>query len=266
MAGLRALDIQPRPHAFDFLARAYRFRESGGNTQYSIAFEMPIGTLTATPEEGSHKNRLHASLLTLVKNQDGIIVDRVSKDVPSEVSDDVLAGLRGELMTYQHAVKLPPGRYTVETAVVDHEGDRASTGSLEIDNEPKEGIDLSDLAFVRKLEDLTIRRDEADPFEYTGKRVLPFVTSNLLAGTQGFVFCVIYPEAGNGAKPVLRVRLLMDGRMIATFRADVGAPDASGAIPMLLKLTDKPGSYELRATITQGNSSTERTLQYTLAR
>jgi hypothetical protein len=35
---------------------------------------------------------------------------------------------------------------------------------------------------------------------------------------------------------------------------------------MLLKLTDKPGGYEVRATVTQGNSSTERTLQYTLAR
>jgi hypothetical protein len=46
----------------------------------------------------------------------------------------------------------------------------------------------------------------------------------------------------------------------------VAAPDASGGIPMLLKLTDKSGSYEVRATITQGNSSTERALQYTLAR
>jgi hypothetical protein len=64
----------------------------------------------------------------------------------------------------------------------------------------------------------------------------------------------------------VRVRLLKDGRAIATLRPDVGAPDASGGISMLLKLTDKPGGYEVRATVTQGNSSTERTLQYTLAR
>src|ERR1039458_4435287 len=42
MAGLRALDTQPRPHAFAFLSRAYRFRDSGGQAQYAIAFEMPI--------------------------------------------------------------------------------------------------------------------------------------------------------------------------------------------------------------------------------
>jgi len=163
-------------------------------------------------------------------------------------------------------VNLPPAHYSVETAAVDHEGNRASTGTFEIDNRQQLGVGLSDLAVVRKLENLATPVDPADPFEYTGKRVLPFVTSNLLAGTRPFVYFMIYPEAGNGAKPVLRVRLLKDGRTIATLRPDVAAPDASGGIPMLLELTDKPGSYEARATVTQGSSSTERTLQYTLAR
>jgi hypothetical protein len=265
MAGLRALDTRPHPHAFDFLSRAYRFRDSGGHAQYAIAFEMPISNLTATAEESAHKRRLHASLLAVVKNQDGVIVDRVSKDVPSEVSDDLFRSVHWEFMTYQKAVNLPPAHYTVETAVVDHEGNRASTGTFEIDNRGQRGIGLSDLAVVRKLENLTTPLDSTDPFEYAGKRVLPFVTSNLLAGTRPFVYFMIYPEAGNGAKPVLRVRLLKDGRTIATLRPDVAAPDASGGIPMLLELTDKPGSYEVRATITQGNSSTGRILQYTLA-
>ena len=266
MAGLRALDAQPRPHAFDFLSRAYRFRDSGGQAQYAIAFEMPISNLTETPVAATHQHRLHASLLALVKNAEGEIVDRVSKDVPSVVSDDRLAGVRVEFMTYQKAANLPPGHYTVETAVVDHEGNRASTGTFEIDNRPQRGVGLSDLAVVRKLESLTTPIDPADPFEYPGKRVLPFVTSNLLAGMKPFVFFMIYPEAGNAVKPVLSARLLKDGRTVATLKPDVAAPDASGAIPMLLKVTDKPGSYEVRATVTQGNSSTERTLQYTLAR
>ena len=266
MAGLRALDTQPRPHAFDFLSRAYRFLDSGGQALYAIAFEMPISNLTATAEEGVHAHRFHASLLALVKNADGVIVDRVSKDVPSEVSDEQFEKVRWEFMTYQKAVNLPPARYTVETAVVDHEGNRASTGTFEIDNRQQRGVGLSDLAVVRKLENLTTPADPADPFEYNGKRVLPFVTSNFPVGMRPFVFFMIYPEAGNGAKPVVRVRLLKDGRAIATLRPDVGAPDASGGISMLLKLTDKPGGYEVRATVTQGNSSTERTLQYTLAR
>ena len=180
-----------------------------------------------------------------------MIVDRVSKDVPSEVSDDQFEKVRGEFTTYQKAVTLPPGRYTVETAVVDHEGNRASTGTFEIDNRPQRGVGLSDLAVVRKLENLTAPADPTDPFEYPGKRVLPFVTSDLLAGTQPFVYFTIYPDAGNRSKPVVRVRLQKDGRSIATLNPDMTAPDASGAIPMLLKLTGQarqlPGARDHHA-------------------
>ena len=127
---------------------------------------MPISNLTATAEKSAHAHRLHASLLALVKNADGVIVDRVSKDVPSEVSDDLFEKVRWEFMTYQKAVNLPPARYTVETAVVDHEGNRASTGTFVIDNRPQPGVGLSDLTVVRKLENLATPADPADPFEY----------------------------------------------------------------------------------------------------
>jgi hypothetical protein len=266
MAGLRALDTQPRPHAFEFLSHVYRFRESGGQGQYAIAFEMPISNLAATPDAAGHKRRLHASLLALVKNADGEIVDRVSKDVPSEVTDDRWDTVRVELMTYQHAVNLPPGRYTVETAVVDHEGNRASTGMVEIENRPEGGIGLSDLTLVRRIEDLTAPLDPADPFEYANKRVLPFVTTHLLPGAKPFAYFVIYPQPGSAARMVLRVHLLKDGRPLTTLRPDVSAPDASaGYIPLVVTLPSKPGTYEVRATITQGNRTAERTLTFTLA-
>jgi VWFA-related protein len=265
MAGLRALDTQPRPHAFDFLSRAWRFRDAGGKAQYAIAFEMPISNLTATPAATAHKSRLHASWLALVKNAQGQIVDRVSKDVPSEVADDRLAAVRVEIMTYQRAVDLPPGRYTVEAAVVDHEGNRASTGVFEIDNREQPGVGLSDLTLVRKLERLGPPPDPADPFEYTGKRVLPFVTTNLYAGALPLVYMVIYPEPGNAAKPELRVRLLKNGRLLTTINPAVPSPDESGAIPMMVEPTNKPGAYEVRVTVVQGGTSTERRLAYTLA-
>lgn len=264
MAGLKALDTQPRPHAFDFLLRAYRFRESGGTAQYSIAFEMPISNLTATREDG-RKHLMHASLLALVKNAQGQIVDRVSKDVPSEVSDERLAAVEVEIMTYQHAVSLPPGQYTVEAAVVDQEGNRASTGALRIDNPERKGVGLSDLALVRKMENLASPPDAADPFEFPGKRVLPFVTTDLFTGAVPIAYFVVYPDPGNAAEPHLRVRLLKDGRVIQRRNPELPLPNASGAIPMVTKVSAGPGNYELRVTVVQGRDSVERSLSYTLA-
>ncbi len=266
MAGLRALDTQPRPRAFDFLLRAYRFRETGRTAQYSIAFEMPISNLTATPEPVEHKYLLHATLLALVKNAQGQIVDRVSKDVPSEVSDDHLASVQAEIMTYQHAISLAPGRYSVEAAVVDQQGNRAATASVAIDNQERRGLALSDLTLVRRLEDLSRAPDAEDPFEFPGKRVLPFVSTDLLAGAIPVAYYVIYPDTGNPAKPQLRVRLLKNGRVVRRQSVELPAPDVSGAIPMVTKATADPGNYELRITAVQGRATAEQSLKYTVAR
>lgn len=249
MAGLNALDTKPQPHAFDFRSRAYRFRDAEGGTQYAITFQVPIASLTATAEEDAGKQRLHASLLAVVKNPQGQIVDRIGKDVPSEISGEGLAAVRTELMTYEHAVSLPPGHYRIETAVVDHEGRRASTGEVEIDNREQPGVGLSDLTLVRRLENLNRPPDAADPFEFNasefefaGKRVLPFVTTELPAGTTPSVYFVVYPDPASPSKPELHVRLFKNGRQVASRRVPAAAPDASGGIPMWMEETGQPGS------------------------
>jgi hypothetical protein len=265
MAGLRALDSQPPPHAFNFLSKAFRFRDAGGATQYSIAFEMPIANLTATPAVTPRKHVMHASWLALVKDSQGQIVERLSRDIPSEVPDERLEAVKVEFMTYQRSVRLPPGHYTVETAVVDHEGNRASTSTIEIDSGESHGVGMSDVTLVRRLQTLATPPDPADPFEYTGKRILPFVTTDLFPGALPYLYFMLYPEAGNAATPELHVQLFKKGKAIATLQPPLPPPDVSGGIPMIVQPTDKPGSYEVKIRAVQGGSSTERSLTYTVA-
>lgn len=76
--------------------------------------------------------------------------------------------------------------------------------------------DTRAFALVRRLENLDRPPDATDPFQYTGKCVLPFVTADLFSGALPFVYFVVYPEPGNAAKPELRVRFLKSGRLLAT--------------------------------------------------
>jgi len=264
IAGLRALDANPPPNAFDFQARVYRFPLAGGGARDAIAFEMPISNLTATAQETGNKHRLHASLLALVRDARGEVVERVSRDVPSLVSDEHLAEIRAELMTYEHAVNLPPGRYTVSAAVVDQEGNRASTRVLEIDNPQPRGPGLSDIALVRRLENLDRQPDAADPFEFTGKRVLPFVTTHLVEGMYPLAYFAVYPERGSAAKVQLRMQFLKDGRLLAARNPELASPDAAGRIPMLIVAPGTPGNYEIRVTVAQGAATIERSLTYSV--
>jgi len=265
MGGLRALDREPRPHDFDFLLRTYRYRDLGGATQYAIAFEMPISNITAIPEAGAKNHLLHTSLLALVRDAQGRIVDRVSKDVQSEVSGESLAAVRVEIMTYTKAVNLPPGHYTVDAAIVDQLGNRASTGVTQIDNRAQPGPAMSDLTLVRRLENLGRAPDAADPFEFAGKRVLPFVTTDLYAGGVPFLYFVVYPEKDNPAKAELRTQFLNDGRVVIARKITLPPPDSSGSIPEVLTGDSSPGSHEVKITVVQGNQSAERSFHYTIA-
>jgi VWFA-related protein len=265
MVGLRALDTEPRPRAFEFLLRAYRFRGAGGAARYAIAFEMPLSNLTAAAPDAANKRRLHASLLALVKDAQGQIVDRVNKEVSSDVAAEHLAAVQAEVMTYQHAVNLTAGHYTVEAAVVDQEGNRASTGAVAIDNREQPGIGISDITLVRRLTDLDRPADAGNPFEYAGKRVLPLVRTDVLAGMQPAFYFVVYPEPGSAPRPEVRVQLLKNGRRHAISTPALPPPDASGAIPMVIAESGDPGSYEVRVTVAQAGVSAERSLAYTVA-
>jgi VWFA-related protein len=275
MVGLRALDTKPLPHAFEFQSKAFRFRSEKGTSQYAIAFQVPIANLTATPEVATKQHRFHTSLLALVKNAQGEIVERVSKDVVSDVSDQFVPALRSDSMTYEHAVNLAPGHYTIETAVVDQEGRRSSANILQIDNREQPGLGLSDIALVHRVQDLQRPPDASDPFEIPGKRATPFVSTTLPAGADPFVYFIVYPEKVYPEKvypekssretPGLRAQFLQDGRVLATQASVLPQPDASGAVPMAIRAVATPGDYEVRIKVEQGSRSIERSLKYTIA-
>ena len=119
MAGLAALNVHQPPHAFEFQAGAYQFRPNGANSQNDVVFEIPAANLTATPEPGLKRHRMHVALLALVKDSSGQVVDKFSQDSPYEIPEENLAKARATTITFTHPLALPPGHYTVETAVLD---------------------------------------------------------------------------------------------------------------------------------------------------
>ena len=264
IAGLRALDTKPLPHAFDFQSKAFRFRSDKGSSQYAIAFQVRISNLKATPEPAEKKQKFHASLLAVVKNEKGDIVEKVSKDVPSEVADEFMSKLLAESMTYEHGVNLPPGKYTIETAVVDQEGNRSSTSSIQIDNREQPGLGISDVALVHRVQELQRPPDPMDPFEVPGKRASPFVSTALPAGAEPFVYFVVYPDKNSQEFPMLRAQFVMNGRVLATQKSVLPAPDSSGSVPMAIQAVAKSGDYEVRITVEQGRAAVQRSLKYSI--
>ncbi|MGA2183028.1 MAG: VWA domain-containing protein [Bryobacteraceae bacterium] len=265
VSGLMALDAKPRPHAFDFRSAALHFRPESTTSQYGVAFEMPAANLTATAEPEQKKHRLHASLLALVKDGSGQIVDKFSQDSSWEIPDDKLAAAQAQSITWTHPFNLPPGRYTVETAVLDREGNRASTNILEFNNPEHKGIGLSSVMLVQQVEPVKGQADAADPFEFATSRVIPELAPTLNPASLPYVYFVVYPDKAKAEKPQIEVQFLVDGVVVARQTSDLPPADASGAIPMVVGAVRKSGQCELKIAALQGGESAEQSVKYTVA-
>jgi hypothetical protein len=153
----------------------------------------------------------------------------------------------------------------VDTAGVDFEGRRASTGKLEIDNPDRQGLGISSLVLVGQAEAVTGKPDPTDPFEFQGKRMVPMSSHSLKPTDQPFVYFVVYPDKANPEKPHIDVEFLVGGESLAKQSADLPAADDSGAIPMAVSAALKPGECEFRITAVQGNASSTQSVKYTVA-
>jgi VWFA-related protein len=266
LTGLKALDSSARPHAFDYKAEALRFASGDGASQYAVVFNVPITSLTGTPEAATNSHRYHVALLAVARDSNGQVQDWFSRDVPSRVGDKYLPSLKDRQMIWEHSFHLAPGRYTIETAVVDEEANRTSAEALQVTSAPSSAPDLSDIMLAQEVKDLERTQDQEDPFEADGRRVLPLASSAVPAGTNPFLYFVLYPGRQNAEKTRLHVEFFRDGKEIARRSVEVGPPDANGTVPMLISAVQKkPGNYQVRVAISEGGVSVARSLSYSIA-
>jgi len=269
--GLAALNAPQQPHVFDFRTAVYQFRPEKTGVEQGLAFEIPAGSFTAVPVAGQNRHRLHVSLLALVKDSTGQVVDEFTHDAPIEIPDGSLERLRTSTIPITHPVQLPPGRYTLETAVVDGEVNRASVNRLEFESPAAAGLSVSSLVLAQQVETVNGPLDAADPFEFASRsqvtRVTPELETSLSAKAQPLAYFVVYPDNANPDKPKIEVESLAAGKVIAVRTIDLPpASGSSGAIPLVLRAAAHPGNCELKITAVQGTArSATETLAYSIA-
>ncbi len=269
MTALASLNVQPPPHAFNFRTAAYLFRPGEKDGQRGFVFEIPAADFTFTPEPALKKQKMRVSMLALIKDGDGQVVDKFSEDYSYEVPDAEVAQVKGSMITFTHPAELPPGLFSVETSVIDGESGHASTAKLVFNNPARKGLGLSSVMLVQRLEPVNGTAGAADPFEFQmdkdqRRRVVPELRNAFTPAAKPAVYFVVYPDKAVAGKPEIQVEFLVDGHVLAKQDAELPAPDSTGAIPMVVGAVAKPGHCELRITARQGEQSTMQNLYYTV--
>jgi VWFA-related protein len=259
-AALALLSGRPLPRDFEFRSGVFHFRDR----QNAIVVEVPGANLSATPNPPRKAHRVHLSVLALVKSPDGQIVDWFSRDASYEIPDANLEAARGGPITYTQPLKLPAGVYKVETVVIDQETRRASARELKVEiPEARQGVSLSNIMLVDRIEPVTGEAAPGDPLVYQGQRAMPLLDAKLKAGSKAFAYFVVYGRQSS-VKPSIRVEFLANGELVAKQSAELPPSDASGAIPMMVAAPAPAGECELRITAVQESASATQSVKYTV--
>lgn len=267
--GLATLSLPERPHAFDFRAAAFQFRPAdSGSQQGTLVFELPASALAATPDAEKKVSRFKVAVVALVKDASGQVVEKYGEESPYEFPPDRLEAARNGSLTFAHTLNLPPGRYTADVAVIDREGRKASTSTLQFEQPVHRGVGLSSIVLVQRIDTLAQRSPAANPFEFPAKtqwrRVTPELNTTLKPDARPMAYFVVYPDPARAEKPKLQVEFLVGGKLQATQTSALPEPDASGAIALVVGAASHAGDCRLRITALQGTASATQVLDFTV--
>jgi hypothetical protein len=257
-----ALEARPRTADFAVRSAGFAFWQSPDGSQASVAVAVPGAALTARADSAAKVRKVSVAILSLVKAEDGRVVDRYRRVAPYEIPEAAWAAVQAKDLVFSHPVHLAPGRYTVETAVVDLEGRHVGTAETVLESPPqRRGIGMSSLVLVEGVEPAGPNADAADPLVFSGKRVVPHLAPAVEAGSKPLIYFIVYPDSA-AAKPAIRVQFFNAGALIADKTQDLPPADASGAIPMFIGVPTRPGDSEVKVTVMQGANSAGAGLQY----
>lgn len=236
MATMKAINTKPQLRQFEFHDAAFQFRPGPVRNQLAFVFEAPASDLSINTDKTWAK--IHVSVTALIKNDQGQVVDKISKDIPYQVPASRTDELRRGVVTFTAPFQLPPGHYTIETAAVDRESMKASVRRSSLAVEEAAGFAMSDVAVIRRVDATEESPSATDPLEMQGAKVTPELLDAISPETNGQVkfYAVAYPTSPIDAPVEVSVEIWRDGQVIVKTPASTVAPDPSGAASMLASI------------------------------
>lgn len=241
-----------------FRASTLLFQTRADGAEVSLVIEVPLHGLKPETHAGSLALKVHFSLAGLVKNAGGEVVQKLTSDRSLQVTPDQLK--LGNFVEKAHFA-IPPGRYTLESAVLDWEAGKtgAQRANFTVPERAK-GIGISSLTAVRSYSPNAKGLDPAEPFQFQGGSITPTLNSSVpkAEGSAIRIFFVIYPDKDAPSKPGVDVEFLQNGKSLTKVPMELPPADAQGRIPYVMTIpatTIPAGLYEVRAVAKQGEAT-----------
>ena len=267
---MQALNAKPFPRDFSFQSAGLHFRDNDNEPECSIVLDVPLGNLTITQPKPGMPYEGGLAYVALVRNAKGEVLQKFRGEAPLSTQQDQLEALKeSHFLSHEH-FDVPPGRYTLETAVSDKNGDKISVRKSSFVVPPAaSSLEMSSVSIVRNLRDKSANTSTQDPFLMQTKLVTPTISPLMKkASTQALSFYfVVYPDKSSATKPKLTMQFSRDGVPLFGGSPELSEPDASGHIQYVATApADKlePGNYQVQFFVTQGSETARESVTFSL--
>jgi len=238
-----------------------------------IVGEAPMSAFAFAPAPDKKTYHADFSVVALIKDKSGQVVQKVSRHYPlSGPIDQLDPARKGDLLFYREA-QLSPGSYNVELIAHDELAGRTSvqTSPLEIPAVDEGKPRLSSVSVLKRAERLTPEEQRTDqPFHFGELLVYPNLgeTISKSQAKQLAFFVTAWPAKGSSANMQLTFLILQNHKALGKSSTPLPAADERGQIKYAnsFSLADfQPGVYELQVNVSDGKSTVNRVTEFTLA-
>lgn len=261
---LKALSDGKLLQDVEFRTRAVLLQPKTEGTDLSVLVEVPLHGLQGKADPAKSTQDVHFSVGALLKDANGEVVQKLTRDRSFHVTADQLK--MGNFIE-KMPVTIPPGKYTVESAVMDRESGKIGTARSEFVVAPKtKGVSISSMTAVRSYTPNAKGLDPNEPFQFQGGSITPTLNNSVPRAENSALrlFFVIYQDPAIAAKPTVEVEFLQNGKSLTKVPLPLPDADSQGRIPDVMTIPAAaipPGTYEVRATARQGSTTSQTETQ-----
>jgi len=267
---LKALDQRPLSRDFAFKSTGMHFRGAADAPTCDVVLDVPIRSLTLNENKAAGDYEGKLAYLALVKDSKGQILKKFRNEVALTITPDKLEAFKAGHFVYAEPFQLAPGRYTLDTAVLDTAGEKVSARkSSFMVPAPGTALSISSITVVRGMKPADANTNPNDPLLMQNQTVTPYVDPTVkkseAAGLPFYV--VIYADKSNTEKPALLMEFSKDGQTIGKIPVELGPADAQGRIQYMATAplaSFEPGNYQVRFIAKQGTEGAAETVSFTL--
>ncbi len=266
---MKALNATPLTRDVDFQAGTWKLKSTSESVQAMVAVEVPFANISFVQDAAKGNYAARISLVTQVRDPQGKVIEKFTRDLPLMGKLEQLAALKASNFNFRERFSVPPGRYIVETAVIDQLSTKVGARKTSfIAAAAKSPLAMSSVTVVRNFQPNAKGLNPEEPYQFQGGRITPTLNETMkkVKGATIALFFVVYPELGV-PPPQAVVQYFKDGEVAGSANLQLPAADAQGRINYVLSSpmdAMPPGTYEIKVVVKQGAAAVTESIFLTI--